>query len=336
MAKSSGQKLKLLYLLQILSEKTDDEHAVTMQEIIAELAKYGVSAERKSVYDDIAALREYGVDVEIQRGKRSAYYIANRRFQLPELKLLVDAIQCSKFITYKKSNELIKKVEAFASVYEARQLQRQVYVTNRIKAENESIYYNIDMLHDAISSNRKISFAYEEWALDFRGGKKLVRRLRKDGGRYLVSPWALTWNDENYYLLAYDEQVDSIKHFRVDKIVNLETEEAPRQGQGKFDCLDMAVYEKKFFGMFTGKEETVRMVCENHLVGVIVDRFGPEVFLSPMDEEHFCVVVRVVVSPRFLGWLMGFSGQIQVTDPLWVRHKVSEQAQSVLKKHESS
>ncbi|MGI5824438.1 MAG: helix-turn-helix transcriptional regulator [Bacillota bacterium] len=333
MSKNPRQKLKLIYLMKIFMEKTDGEHSLTMKEIIEELAKYGISAERKSIYDDIAALREYGLDIEAVRGKNSAYYVANRQFQLPELKLLVDAVQGSKFITHKKSNELIKKVESFASVYEAQLLQRQVYVANRIKTMNESIYYNIDTLHGAISANRQISFLYYEWALDFSGGEKIVRRLRKNGERYCLSPWALTWDDENYYLLAYDAEADVIKHFRVDKMNDIIVSDLLREGRQKFDSFDMAVYCNKIFGMFGGEEETVQMVCHNSLIGVIIDRFGKDIFISPADEEHFGIAVNVMVSPQFIGWLLGFGSGIKIISPEWVCEKIRAHTEDVLRQY---
>lgn len=333
MARSSGQKLKLIYLMKIFLENTDNEHAISMKEIIAELGKYGISAERKSIYDDIAALREYGLDIETVRGKSSAYYVANRLFQLPELKLLVDAIQGSKFLTHKKSNELIKKVESFASIYEAQLLQRQVYVANRIKTMNESIYYNIDTLHTAISSNHQISFLYYEWVVDFSQKDKIVKRLKKDGERYQVSPWALTWDDENYYLVAYDSKSAIIKHFRVDKMGDILIEDLAREGKQNFNSFDMAVYSKKIFGMFGGSEETVQLNCHNSLIGVIIDRFGKDVFISPAEENYFNIAVKVVVSPQFIGWLMGFGDLLRVVSPKWLQEDVCKHASKILQQY---
>ena len=333
MAKNAGQKLKILYLMQFLLERTDEKHSVTMNDIINHLSNCGISAERKSIYDDLKTLQTYGLDIVTLRRKTTSYYIANRQFELPELKLLVDAIQGSKFITHKKSNDLIKKVESFASVYEAQLLQRQVYVANRIKTMNESIYYNIDTLHESISLNREISFLYYEWSVDFTKSQKIVQRLRKNGERYKVSPWALTWDDENYYLLAYDNESGVIKHFRVDKMKDIKIADTTRKGKEIFENFDMAIYSKKIFGMFSGEEEMVQLICENSLIGVIIDRFGKDIYISPVDEEHFKTVVKVMVSPQFIGWLSSFGGQIRVEAPSAVQEKVKEHLQDALNQY---
>ena len=329
MTKSPKQKLKLLYLMQLLLEKTDQDHAITMKEIIEELARCGISAERKSIYNDIEALRQYGMDIITTHDRIVGYYVAARRFELPELKLLVDAVQGSKFITHKKSNELIKKVESLASVHEAGLLQRQVYVANRIKTMNESIYYNIDTIHNAISLGRQISFLYYEWVVDFSGGANIPRRLKNNGERYVLSPWALTWDDENYYLLTYDELTNEVKHFRVDKMEKIDITELPRLGQEKFSSFDMAMYSKKIFGMFGGEEEMIMMNCHNSLIGVIVDRFGKDVFISPADNESFNIAVKVFVSPQFMGWLMCFGDKVKILSPDWVAEKVKNHAETI-------
>jgi len=322
MPKGENQKLKLLYLLKILSEKTDEEHALSMNEIIELLSHYSVSAERKSIYDDIRALQSFGVDIETTKGKTTGYYMASRTFELPELKLLVDTVQSSKFITAKKSFELIKKLESFVSVHEASQLQRQVFVLNRIKAMNESIYYNVDFIHDAISDNKKISFKYFEW--DFKG----ERKFRHDGARYKVSPWALTWDDENYYMIAFDSDSKSIKHFRVDKIVSIETLPEKREGKELFEKFDMALYSKKVFGMFGGEEISAVLKCDKSLIGVIIDRFGREVMTIEYD-DYFTVTVSVYQSPLFISWIMGFGDKIEVLSPQSLRDTIKETAQKI-------
>ena len=218
MPKSSNQKLKLIYLMKILLERTDETHSITMPEIIEALAAYDISAERKSLYNDIENLRVYGLDViGTQEDRTYSYHIGNRQFELAELKLLVDSVQSAKFITAKKSNELIKKIEGLASKYEASQLHRQVFVTGRVKTMNESIYYNVDRIHTAIAENSRITFQYFQWNVD----KKM--ELRHDGALYEVSPWSLSWDDENYYLIAYDGNEGIIKHFRVDKMLYIKS-----------------------------------------------------------------------------------------------------------------
>lgn len=331
MAKNPNQKLKLLYLYRIFLEKTDEEHKLSMEELLAALSHYGIAAERKSVYDDIAALQDYGLDIVLQRGRGGGYYIASRDFELPELKLLVDAVQCSRFITEKKSNELIKKVEALASEPQARALQRQVYISGRVKTMNESIYYNIDKLHTAISTGKKITFRYFEWAVDFSGEDRIQKRFRRDGGNYTVSPWALTWDDENYYLVAYDGASDQIRHYRVDKMERIALTGQQREGQKHFqEQFNVAAYTRKMFGMFSGAERTVRLRCENRFIGVIRDRFGSDLMLQKLDEEHFAVNVTVAVSPQFFSWIFGLGGAVRILEPEEVHNLFQEQLQSMI------
>lgn len=232
MPKSTNQKLKILYLMRMLEERTDDAHVLTLAEIQESLASLGIRAERKSLYDDMEALRTFGIPVERRGGKDGGYYIAERTFQLPELKLLVDAVQSSKFITKKKSTELIAKIASFTSTYEARQLDRQVFVTGRVKTDNEQVYYNVDNLHRAISSNRAVTFQYFEWNTD----KEKI--LRHGGALYTVSPFALTWDNENYYLVAYDHMKKMIHHYRVDKMLRITVTDTPREGKELFDDFD--------------------------------------------------------------------------------------------------
>lgn len=315
MGRSSNQKLKLLYLMGILQEFTDEDHAMSLSEILAELQRNGISAERKSLYDDMESLRTYGIDIVKTGGRNCGYYIANRTFELPELKLLVDAVQSSKFITVKKSNELIKKVESLASKHEASLLQRQVYVTNRIKTMNESIYYNVDKIHNAISFGKQIRFLYFEWVVDFQNKEKIKKRYRRHGACYQVSPWSLTWDDENYYLIAFDSQAGIIKHFRVDKMERIEVTDQQRDGQSHFRQFDMATYSKKMFGMFSGEERNVKICFANHLIGVVIDRFGKDVFISQRDENYFTVTAKVVASPQFMGWLFSFGHHAMLLSP---------------------
>lgn len=310
MAKSSNQKLKLLYLMKIMLEKTDEEHGLTTAEIISSLAAYDIGAERKSIYDDIEALRCFGLDIlKSQNGRQTDYRVISRDFEMPELKLLVDAVQSSKFITRKKSDELIKKIESFASVHEARQLHRQVFVANRIKTMNESIYLSVDQIHTAITLDRKITFQYFEWS------PSKEKLLRHGGALYCVSPWALTWDDENYYLIAFDSAANKIKHYRVDKMLKISVSEECREGRELFENFDMAIYSKKTFGMFGGNEETVRLRCKNRMANIIIDRFGTETIMVAADSEHFEITVRVAVSPVFYAWLMNFGSDIKIVSP---------------------
>ena len=310
MPRSTGQKLKLLYLMDYLLRSSDAEHPVTVKQIIAHLAAHGIGAERKSVYDDIESLRLYGLDVEeTGSGPYHGYYVASRRFELPELKLLVDSVQSSKFITQRKTNALIRKIETLASSYDAQRLHRQVYVANRVKTMNESIYYNVDAIHAGISENKKIRFRYFEYTVTKE------RRYRRDGAYYVVSPYALTWDDENYYMVAYETETDSIRHYRVDKMTNIATVDEPRDGAAAYRSLDMAMYSRKVFGMFSGTEQRVKLRFTNHLVGAVLDRLGQDVSIIPDGDEHFTVSADVVVSPQFFAWLCGFGADAQLLAP---------------------
>lgn len=311
MPKSTNQKLKLLYILKILSEQTDEEHYMSSGELIEELAKYEIRAERKSIYDDINQLTDFGYDiVHVKSRVNGGYYLAGRDFELAELKLLVEVVQSSKFLTQKKSRELIGKIEKLASRWDAKQLQRQVYVANRIKTANESIYYIVDDIHRAIQNNEQISFQYLEWNLE----RQLVPR--KGGKRYQISPWALTCKEENYYLIAHDAAEDKIKHFRVDKMGDIQIlPGVRREGSALFERFDIADYANKTFGMFGGREETVTLLLENQLIGVVMDRFGKEAAVRKRDDAHFSVRVTVAVSGQFFGWLTGLGKGACLTAP---------------------
>lgn len=328
MPKGANQKLKLLYLLKILTEQTDENHKLTIKEIIECLDSYGVSAERKSLYDDFEALRVYGIDVESSaQGKNTGYFVAERTFQLPELKLLVDAVQSSKFITRKKSGELIQKLSGLASNYEKKQLDRQVFVSNRVKTPDEQAYYNVDSIHNAIANNKRLKFKYYEW------NAKKEKVLRHNGIIYEISPWALTWDDENYYMIGYDAKNDIIKHFRVDKMQGVTVEEQARLGEKHFENFDMAVYSKQAFGMFGGQLENVTLECDSSLAGVIIDRFGNEVMLID-DGDVFRVNVKVMVSNIFLSWVMGFGDKMKIVSPQGVIQKLKLLAQETLDNYE--
>ena len=325
MAKGVNQKLKLLYLMDILLEKTDENHGITMNEIISSLESYDVSAERKSIYRDIEELQRYGLDVlSYNNGRATYYHVASRLFEIAELKLLVDAVQSSKFITEKKSRELIKKLESFASKYQAQDLQRQVYVQGRVKTMNESIYYNIDAIHRAIQENRQITFVYLDWNLQ----KELVPR---PGGDKCVSPWALIWRDENYYLAAYDSEAKVIKHYRVDKMGQVEVTVSPREGVKQFSQIDVTSYTNQTFGMFAGEESVVTMEFPKRLIGVVLDRFGREVDIRPMSDTIFRVRAKVAVSGQFFGWLAGIGPDARIAAPEAVQKRYVQWLSDILR-----
>ncbi|MBQ9938732.1 MAG: WYL domain-containing protein [Oscillospiraceae bacterium] len=302
----SNNKLKLIYLSRYLTQNTDENNPASTADILAMLEDNGISAERKSVYDDIEALKTAGYDVLYRREAPSGYYIGSREFELPELKLLVDSVQASKFITVKKSRELIAKLQRLCSAREGEKLQRQVVVLGRLKTSNESIYYNVDRLYSAISENSRISFYYCEWGAD----KKLKRR--RNGERYFTSPWALAWDDENYYLIAFDD--GKVKHYRVDKMQEIaETGEA-REGRAQFEKFDAASYAKRVFGMFGGETQRVTFRIEPKMIGVFIDRFGTDIPLWK-TENGIYAIAEVEVSAQFFGWLSGLGDEVTITEP---------------------
>lgn len=320
MAKSANQKLKLLILKDYLLRNSDEKHPVTIPQIIEELGRYDIKAERKSLYDDLEALRVYGLDIIQSRGN---YYVGQRNFETPELKLLVDSIQSSKFITEKKTMSLIKKLEELASMYDAQLLERQVYVRNRVKSMNESVYYNVDSIADAINQDRAIRFKYFEYTVTKE------RRIRRNGDWYVVSPFALMWDDENYYMVAWDADAGSLKHYRVDKMLEITALKDARKGKEAFAEVDMAAYAKKTFGMFTGQDRSVRLRFKNILAGAVFDRFGRDVMLIPDGEDHFVVTLDIAVSPQFYSWVFGFGTDVEILSPDDIRERAADLAQQI-------
>lgn len=293
MSRGANQKFKFTYLMQIMLNKTDDEHGLTMPQILEELEKYGVMAERKSIYLDFQDMTEkFGVEIIKEHvGRETYYHVGTREFELAEVKLLIDAIQSSKFITSTKSKELIGKIKSFVSEHQAKLLQRQVYINDRVKAVNESVYYNVDDIHMAIGHNKKIRFKYYKWDIN----KKLIPR--HDDQWFVVSPWALIWDDEYYYMVAYDDWDHKIKHYRVDKMMCISIEEEKRSGKEEFRNFDMAEYSKATFGMYNGVKTRVKIHFANHMCGVFLDRFRKDISFRPIDEDHSEVNVYVNVSP---------------------------------------
>ena len=288
-------------------DKTDEENTLTVPQMIEELSKYGISAERKSIYDDLEYLKLFGVDLCSRKTKTHDYFIGSRDFELPELKLLVDSVQSSKFITRKKSMELISKIEKLTSQANAKKLHRQVFVSNRVKTLNERIYYNVDKIHDAIAANKQITFKY----FDLNVNKKKV--YRKDGNKYQETPISLTWDDENYYLITYKEKYNNFAHYRVDKMEEIELSDISRVLPD--EEFDLSLYSKSVFSMFGGEETEVSIQFENELVGVVFDRFGLDIPIIKTDNEHFICRVKVAVSPLFLSWVMSFGKRAKIISP---------------------
>ena len=309
MPRSSKQKLKLLYIRQLLLERSDEEHPVSVSDILAWLEENDIPAERKSIYADLDALRDYGMDILRRGGPGGGYFVGARDFELAELKLLVDAVETSKFITEAKTFALISKIEGLASESQARGLQRQVVVKNRIKTMDESIFYKVDELFDAISRDRAIRFRYYEYTV------QKTRAFRHDGKIYEVSPYALTWDDEKYYLIAFDAAAGKIKHFRVDKLAEIDVTDEKRAGRAAFENLDLGAYATSHFGMFTGEERWVVLEFKNELIDAVLDRFGLDAAIVPQDAAHFRLHASVAVSPQFFGWLCAYGDGARIISP---------------------
>ena len=319
MPRNSSHKLKILRVAEILYTQSDQEHPLTVNEILLELDKLGIHAERKSIYDDLDALRSVGMDIIQVRGRSAGYYVGSRRFETAELKLLCDCVQSSQFITKKKSELLIRKLESLASVHEAGELSRQIYVTGRVKSTNESVLYNVDALSRAIRNQCKLRFQYREYTLSKQ------QKLRRNGHVYELSPYALIWDSDRYYLLAWDDRSAAFRHFRVDRMVNLVQLPEERTGREEFAKLDLSRYSRMVFGMFTGEEKSVTLRFHSSLVNPVVDHFGRETAYVPDGEEHFTVTVPVMVSPKFFAWVFSFGARAEIIAPADVREAMAAQ-----------
>ena len=321
------EKLKILYLMQMLLEETDPAHPMNATQLCERMqSRYEYSYNRKTIYTDIKRLQAYGIKIAQTKGSSFGYYVEKRDFDLAELKLLEDAVQSSKFITKEKSEDLIRKLARLTSNENAKQLQRQVFIYNRIKTDNDAIYSNVDAIHKAIQKNRQIGFKYCEWTVR----KELVQK--KNGAEYIVSPWALTWDDENYYMVGFENVSGKIKHYRVDKMQEIRVTEESRLGRENFKNFDLAAFARKTFGMYGGEERKITLEGENHLVGVVIDRFGTDVMIRPKDKEHFHASVTVTISSQFFGWLAGIGKGIRISWPEDVRETYKQYLQEIIDK----
>lgn len=328
MPRSFQQKMKILYLMRVFCERTDETHPMSVKDLITYLEELGIHAERKTIYDDIESLRVFGMDIVNRREKPAGFYLASRDFEIAELKMLIDAVQSSRFLTTGKSRQLIQKLEGLTSVYQARDLQRQVIVQNRVKNTNESIYYNVDAIYKAISENCQISFQYTEWTVSKE------RHPKRGGTRYQISPWQMIWQDENYYLIGVDEKSGIVKHYRVDKMLKIEKENTPRNGAELFEKFDGEKFISGTFGMFGGREESISLEFENHLAGVLLDRFGRDIMILAKDEEHSVTRVSVNVSSQFFGWLSALGNEVRILSPENVRKEYRDFLRRALENYE--
>ncbi len=328
MAKGKHQKLKLLYLMKIFMEETDDEHSLSRQDLINRLNACGITADRKTLYSDFEELRTFGIDIITEHeGNDWTYHIGEREFELPELKLLVDSVQSAKFITERKSRDLIKKLENLVSRHEAKQLHRQVLISGRVKTMNESIYYNVDKLHTAINADSRIRFQYFQWNVK----KEMV--LRHDGAWYNVSPWALVWDNENYYLIGYDSTSGQLRHYRVDKMLKISSTDEKRQGEEAFSRIDIPSYSRQLFGMYGGEETRVSLEAADHMAGILIDRFGQEIRIIPGETGTFTAYISVAVSPQFLGWVFSLGRDVRITGPAKVVQMMREEGRRLMEQY---
>jgi predicted DNA-binding transcriptional regulator YafY len=309
MAKNPNQKLKILYIMQMLTQETDEQHGLTMAQIIDKLDERGIKAERKSIYDDIALLRDFGLDIITRKTQITEYYIGSREFEYPELTLLVDAVQSSRFLTEKKSRALISKLETLASVHEAKLLKKQVYVAGRVKMQNESIFYNVDAIQQAIAMKRKISFQYFYYNIE----KKRVPRY--EGKVYLLTPVGLAYINEYYYLVTYSDKYESLANYRVDRMMNIKVSDEPVTPLPRELHFDLAEWCQTKFSMFGGEDMRVQLVFENDLIMPLMDHFGKDIRVQKEDEAHGRAFVAIAKSTTFFGWLAQFGDLIRIDAP---------------------
>ena len=307
MPRSDNQKLKILYILDYLERNSREDHLIRANELSAWLEReHNISCDRKTVYSDIAALQDYGVDIVSIPGKNGGYYIASRNFELPELKLLIDAVQSSRYLTEKKSRELIEKLCDQCNEHDASLMRRNVLVSGRVKSMNETIYYNVDAIQEGITLDKQIAFRYFDWDL---GGKRRYREKE-----YLASPYGLCQDNENCYLLAYAER-HGITSYRVDRMSDIQLLDSKRIPCPELTGKALNEHANRLFQMFAGDDVDVKMRFHRELINVVIDRFGKDTMLIPDGPEHFNFTVRVAVSPMFLSWVIGFGNKAKVLYP---------------------
>lgn len=328
MSKSEKQKQKILYILKFLYENTDEEHTLTVNDIIAKLSEYDISAERRSVYRDIQTLQDFGFDIVMQKNDSYGYYLGERLFETAELEILIDSVQSSRFITKKKSEQLIKKLSRLTSKAQARNFSRQLFIWDRIKNMNESILYTVDSIHNAVSTNRKVRFKYFDYDL------KMKKVFRRNGEHYTANPLALTFDNENYYLIAYTEKYDEFVTYRVDRMTDVTVTNDKRCMPQK--PFNVAEYVKPIFSMFDGEVEQITCLFHKSLLNVVIDRFGENVTLREDSEDTFKATFKAAVSPSFLSWIIGFGASALVVSPKWVADEVYNLALEAVQQYEDN
>ena len=327
MPKSDNQKLKIFYILDYLQKNSHEEHPVRATDLIAMLNRqHNISCDRKTVYSDVAALQEYGVDIVSIPGKNGGYYIASRNFELPELKLLIDAVQSSKYLTEKKSRELIEKLLTQCNEQDAKLMKRNVLVSGRVKSMNETIYYSVDAIQEAITQNKQITFRYFDW--DF-GGKRKYREKP-----YVASPYGLCQDNENCYLLALSDRY-GITSYRLDRMTDISLLATPRIPCPELTGKALLDHANRLFQMYSGDAVDVKLKFHNSLINVVVDRFGKDTMLIPDGDSYFNFTVRVAVSPMFLSWVMGFGNKAKILYPQAVAEKLCDLCREAMSQYSS-
>ncbi len=324
-----GQKVKLLYIIKILSELTDDEHPLSATEICKNLALYGVTAERKAIYDDIECLIGFGYDIIQTRTPKNGYFLASRDFELPEVFLLGDAVRTAKFISEKKTRELTKKLDGLVSRYQAKGNLRGIYIDSSSKTHNEELFYNIDSINTAIEQGKKIKFTYSKKIL--REGKQIVTESKTR----IVSPYAMTWQFDYYYLIGNYEKYDNLMNLRIDRIHSVEILDEPirhfSEVSAYIDTFDVADYTKKLFGMFGGNTQEIKLRCNNKILEQVTDRFGDSIFITNVNEQSFDFTVKAAVSDALVTWITNYSDMIEVLRPDELREKIVDRVEKILK-----
>ena len=328
MIAQNATRIKLLKIWEILCQETDEEHPIESTELIEKLAEMDIHCERKTIYRDIETLIECGYEVMCVRGKKNQYYVLDRSFDLPELHIMLDAVQAASFITPQKTKQLVDKIADLAGSRKGEVIKRNLVAFNITKNTNEQIYYSVDEIVRAISKKKKIEFKY----FDYDANHKKV--YRKDGNKYIMNPYSTVLSDDNYYLLGYNDKHKNIMHFRVDRMDNvrmLEDDIVPLDNNNEFD---VTKHKREVFGMFTGSEESVRFVVHKSLLDVIFDRFGSDVKLIKYDEENYMFTADVQVSPIFIGWCCAFGKKVKVVSPANVVEQVKEYVKNIYEQYE--
>ena len=326
MAKASGQKLKMLYLHKILLEESDEEHPLSVRDLIDRLREYGITAERKSIYSDLEELEAFGVDLVQTRDTTTRYFIGQRVFDVAELQLLANAAASSKFIDEQKSAKLIRKITSLASTHTAGRINRQIYLLNRRKHDNDRVLYNIDRIHEAIGETCAVTFRYFEYTL------KKEKQYRRGGETYTAIPYALCWDDDNYYMIAYYPRYGSISNFRVDRMESVALGE-PDPDPSRRAAFDVQAYTQGLFSMFGGERVLARIAFAPHLIGAVLDRFGRDVALVEEADGWFSIAADVIVSPAFWGWLFQFGADARVVAPASLVKLAGKEAKKICERY---